>query len=328
MAASNSPAVARRRVRLALREARDTRQLTQSQVAEAMEWSLSKVMRIESGEVSISPNDLRPLLAYLGITDRTVVDILVQDARVSRRRQMWWDTPEFRDFITPAMRQMIQYEAEAPVMRHFHNVHVPGELQTPEYAQAILSSYHDELDEKRIRVRAEVRRRRREQLLARKPPPEVLVLLDESVLKRRVGGPRVFGEQLSLFSRLINEHRVTIRVLHFGASGPLPLYGAFDIYEVGGEGDAVLYRESHLSDELVEDGRVAQYRHRFELLWSASLDESTSASLVENHAKAALADATANGESGTTAGKSARMPRTARPRRSNPASPPRSDSSG
>ena len=74
MAAGDLPAVARRRVRMALREAREKRDLTQSQVAEAMEWSLSKVMRIESGEVTIAPNDLRFLLAYLGITDRARVD--------------------------------------------------------------------------------------------------------------------------------------------------------------------------------------------------------------------------------------------------------------
>ena len=58
----DSPAIARRRVRLAVRDARLDKKLTQSEVAEAMEWSLSKVMRIESGEVTISPNDLRPLL--------------------------------------------------------------------------------------------------------------------------------------------------------------------------------------------------------------------------------------------------------------------------
>ena len=63
MTSPESPAGARRRVRLAVREAREARGLTQGQVAEAMEWSQSKVIRIESGEVTISPNDLRPLLA-------------------------------------------------------------------------------------------------------------------------------------------------------------------------------------------------------------------------------------------------------------------------
>ncbi len=69
MAEGDSPTVARRRVRLAIREARDAAGLTQSQVAEAMEWSHSKVIRIENGEVTIYPNDLRPLLSYLRVSD-------------------------------------------------------------------------------------------------------------------------------------------------------------------------------------------------------------------------------------------------------------------
>ena len=87
MSTGDLPAVARRRVRIAVREARERKGLTQADVAEAMEWSASKIMRIESGEVTISPNDLRPLLAYLGIQDRVRVEELIQDAKASRRRQ-------------------------------------------------------------------------------------------------------------------------------------------------------------------------------------------------------------------------------------------------
>src|ERR671926_1562016 len=103
MPEGDSPTVARRRVRLAIREARDAAGLTQSQVAEAMEWSHSKVIRIENGEVSISPNDLRPLLNYLGVKDRTVVADLVADARIARtrQRQAWYQTPRFREHLTP-----------------------------------------------------------------------------------------------------------------------------------------------------------------------------------------------------------------------------------
>ena len=64
---SESPAVARRRLRMALRKAREARDLTQADVARQLDWSLSKVNRIESGEVSISSTDLRALLGLIGI---------------------------------------------------------------------------------------------------------------------------------------------------------------------------------------------------------------------------------------------------------------------
>ena len=63
MAEGDSPAIARRRVRLAIREAREAAALTQPQVAETMEWSTAKVIRIESGDVTISVGDLPQLLA-------------------------------------------------------------------------------------------------------------------------------------------------------------------------------------------------------------------------------------------------------------------------
>src|SRR3712207_2378706 len=115
MASGVTPAVARRRLRLILREAREAKEFTQAQVAEAMEWSLSKVIRIENGEVTISPNDLRPLLNHLGITNRAKVEALVQDARTSRARkqQMWYEEPRLREHLTPALRHLIEYEAEA-----------------------------------------------------------------------------------------------------------------------------------------------------------------------------------------------------------------------
>src|SRR5688500_4771934 len=110
---SESPAGARRRVRLAVRHAREERHLTQAEVADAMDWSLSKVMRIEAGEVTVAPNDLRPLLGYLGIKDKRTVDSLIADAKQSKqRRQQWWDSSDYRDGLTTALRQVVQLEPE------------------------------------------------------------------------------------------------------------------------------------------------------------------------------------------------------------------------
>src|SRR3954447_21651883 len=95
MSSGDTPAVARRKVRLAIKDARNAKGDTQTQVAEAMEWSLSKVMRIESGEVTISQNDLRPLLAHLGVKDRQAIDDLVQAAKASKQRRQWWDDKRY-----------------------------------------------------------------------------------------------------------------------------------------------------------------------------------------------------------------------------------------
>lgn len=289
MTSPESPAGARRRVRFALREARERLGFTQAQVAEEMEWSTSKVIRIESGEVTISPNDLRPLLAYLEITDKAEVERHIQDARNSRRRRMWWDEPAVRAHLTPPSRQLIQYEHEAIAIRYFTSFIIPGTLQTAGYARATLDGYTNELAQADIDLRVQTRIRRRAELFARRNRAQIFLLLDESVLKRRAGDARITGEQLLDLLAVAREYpEVLIRVLPYTADAPLPMFGQYDILTLPGDQgeDAVLYRESYVTDELVEDPwNVSRHREIFDKYWEASLDESTSAGLIAASAK-------------------------------------------
>jgi len=279
----DSPSVARRRVRLAIRDARLAKGDTQTDVAEAMEWSLSKVMRIESGEVTISPNDLRPLLAYLGVRNRQVVEDLVQAAKASKSRRQWWDEQRFRDHLTPAVRQLVQYEAEASEARHFCIGLIPGCLQTDAYARQLLSHYADELGPEAVAVRLEARARRRDQLLARRDRPRIYLLLDESVLLRQIGGRHIMGEQLSALSQYADEGWLTVRIAPFNK--PAPTVAPYELLYLGADDaqHAVMYRESELQDELVDD-KASTTRHRliWDRFWFSSIDEETSAHLLHS----------------------------------------------
>ena len=286
MTTSQSPAVARRRVRLALREARESHGLTQTQVADAMEWSLSKIMRIEAGEVTISPNDLRPLLAYLGIVDRQRIDELVQAAKLARRRRHWFDEPRFRENLTPATRQLIQYETEAVAVRYFHPMVVPGRLQTTAYAQAVVEGFRDELTDDEIETAVQTRLRRRADLLARrKDSPNTYMLLDESVLHRTFGGAHVAAEQLRDLLRNSELINLFIRILPFTIDAPVPLLGGYELIDLG-EDNVILYRENLRADEIVEDpAKVGRSSGNFEALWRAALSEEESARMLDQHAR-------------------------------------------
>ncbi|NJC68986.1 helix-turn-helix domain-containing protein [Planosporangium thailandense] len=288
MASGDSPLVARRRVRRAVREAREAKGLTQSQVAEAMEWSLSKVMRIESGEVTISPNDLRPLLSFLGVTSG--VDDLIQDARTARRRRMWFEEPGVREHLTPALGQLIQYETEAVAVRHFYGAIIPGRLQTPAYAELVLRTYAHTLPAEDLKVRLEARLRRRAEFLARKDPPEIFLLLDESVLHRELGGRQVIGEQLLSLVKLTKEKRLRVRVVPFSGDAPPPMLGSYEILDLSrDDDDAIMYLESHTLDQIVEDkATIARFRDIFDEYWAAALDETTSVRFTEERARALL----------------------------------------
>ncbi|WP_260725641.1 DUF5753 domain-containing protein [Dactylosporangium roseum] len=258
-------------------------------MADAMEWSLSKVMRIESGEVTISQNDLRPLLAFLGIRDRAVVESLVQSARVSRQRR-WWDEARFKNMLTAATKQLIAYEAEATVIRHFYPMFFPGVLQSEAYAQGIMGQYTHELSQKEIEARIQARLRRKAELLQRIPRPKVFTLLDESVLLRTIGvGQRALGEQLAEVSEAIKDGWLVARIHPF--DNPHPGIGTFEILYLGSEelAHAVLYRESLTLDEIVDDhSRIKQHRDLWDRMWDAAIDAERSAEMIATRAKELL----------------------------------------
>jgi transcriptional regulator with XRE-family HTH domain len=287
MISDESPAVARRRLRLALRQAREAKGMTRVQVADEFEWSLSKVNRIEAGEVAVSNPDLRAMLRLYGVTDEDRIAELLEDARASRRRG-WWDEPKYRDHLTPATVQLLQFESQATAIRVFQPGLIPGILQTPGYAETVLNSW-DELPEVDRGIRLEVRLRRARQVFDRSDPPEYFLVIDESVPHREVGGAKVMAEQLRDLLRRIREGVISTRVLPMAQGVISMTLSPFTIFDLGDEENAVLYRESATNDEIVHASEVI-VRHRmiFETFWGLSLNAEASIRLIEARVAAML----------------------------------------
>jgi transcriptional regulator with XRE-family HTH domain len=306
MVSNESPAVARRRLRLALRRAREARGYTQLQVAEALEWSLSKVNRIEGGEVTISHTDLRALLQLLEVTDQELIGRLTDDARASRQRRGWWDNPELREHLTPATRQLLQFESQARAIRTFQSTLFPGLFQTREYADVVFSFWTqphpgappgDQADGQRYWLtdserdaRIQVRLHRAGHVFERPDPPEYLLILDESVIFRVLGGPSVMAQQLAEVLRLGENPRITVRIVPFAQAAPIALLGPFTIFDLGEEEGSVLYREGPERDEIVQSPHeVSRHRHIFEQMWEAAWDPGATARLIRERMAIMLA---------------------------------------
>src|SRR5256885_4093000 len=143
MAQLETPVTQQRRLRAELKRAREQSGMTQKEVAEALDWSPSKVIRIETGAVIISTSDLMALLPHYGVTDRKRIDTLVEVARASRK-QAWWD--DYRPYYDQQFLTFLGYEASTIRMRAFQALLVPGLLQTPAYTNAIMRAYTDDDD--------------------------------------------------------------------------------------------------------------------------------------------------------------------------------------
>ena len=271
------PAVSRWRVRHALRQARDAKDLTQTQVAEAMEWSLSKVQRIELGEVNVSATDLRSVLDLFGITDPETIGRLLEEARISRRER-WVVDADLREQLTANSVQLLQFEAVADSVDWFQTYVLPGVLQTPGYTEAVLRDFDADLPDNRLKVHLDARAQRRRDALEAADPPQLRIVLYEPILMMNVGGVEVMAEQLNDLARTAARGNVDLRVLPL-AEGLLAGIGSFGLLGLnsGVFAGEVLYRELAETDYIDDDLEVVKlHRKVFTRAWAHSLSEEKS----------------------------------------------------
>lgn len=280
MMTAQGPTVGRRRLRSALRRAREATGLTQEQVAEAMDWSLSKLIRIEAGSVSVSTNDVKALLSHYRVNDPQQVAELVDLAKVARQRT-WWS--QYRDAFPAPFVAFIGLEAEASKLSFFQSVGVPGLLQTEAYANSITAfMVPAQVDPTRTKEIVSLRRRRQAEVLGRANPPEVELVLDESILHRQVGNADVMRGQLEHLLRLGELPHITIRVLPF-SSGMYTAQGQFIVLEFADEDDSdVVYMEGAGSVTEVIDqlDQVKRYQEMYAMLREHSLDPDRSRAML------------------------------------------------
>jgi transcriptional regulator with XRE-family HTH domain len=204
-----TPDTQRRRLRDALRRARAERDLTQGAVAEQLYWSLSKVIRIETGAVPVVPTDVQAM-ARLYDLDDTLTHHLIQLSRAARK-QAWAD---YKDVHAASVLTYFGNESAARTMYAYESTFIPGLLQTPDYARSIFKTLGNaEADvERRLEVRLQ-----RQQLLDAEDPPQASFVVDEAALCRSVGGREVMLAQLEHLKRSARKPNVSLQLLPFAA---------------------------------------------------------------------------------------------------------------
>ncbi|WSY17179.1 Scr1 family TA system antitoxin-like transcriptional regulator (plasmid) [Embleya sp. NBC_00896] len=196
-----------------LRRLRETRGFTQREVSVAMDWSLSKLIRIETGMVVVTISDLRALLRQYGVRDSARVDEYVAMARAAKRRAWWYP---YRNLMTAELRVLLAYESVATLVRCFEPHLVPEPLQTEEYAHAVLNTTLRTPGAARVREAVELRLARQARMLG-PDGPTMRLIVDESVLRRMVGGPAVMRRQLRRIHEYAQRPDIDVRVIPFSA---------------------------------------------------------------------------------------------------------------
>ena len=258
------------RLRDELRQARLDADLTQEVVAEEMDWSISKIIRIETGAVGISTNDLTALLRLYKVRDPKRVKDLVVRGRAARK-QTWYS--KYRPVLTPTYFQYIEYETSASIIRSYEEIVVPGLLQTEEYAVSIAQQYRPNNTAKTVSSLVEVRMKRQELLLGRPNPPLLFFILDEAAIRRLLGDESLRKEQLEKLISMAEKQEIVIEIIPFGVGLHSGMSNVFSILEFPEPSGDVLYfegvRESILSRDVTDE--VTVYRELFEELRGISL---------------------------------------------------------
>ena len=270
---SRSPQVRRRRLGLELRQLREEAGLTIEQLAARLEMSVSKVSRIETGQVGATPRDVRDIATVYGVRGQRL-DNLMQLARETRERA-WWG--EYRDI----RQKFAAYEAEASAILMFEIAKFPGLLQTPDYARAIIRAVRTDLPHDKIERRVEFRVRR-QALLDGPKPPALWAVVDEAVLHRLVGGRETMRGQLEYLIERAELPHVTLQVLPFSAGEHPGIDGPFILirFPEKTDRDMVYFEHAGLEHWLDGDDAVALHGSLFDHLRAAALKPDDSLKLL------------------------------------------------
>jgi transcriptional regulator with XRE-family HTH domain len=257
--------VRRRRLAAELRRLRDQAQLTIEDVAEKLDCSSSKISRIETEHVGVSPKDARELLELYGVAEDQL-EALVQLAREARKKG-WWHS--YNEVFTGAF---VGLEAEAASLRAYQALLIPGLLQTEDYMRAVIRAARPDATTAQIEKRVKARLAR-QQLLTEADPPRYWAVIDEAVLCRSVGGAQVMADQLRwLLTKAALPH-VTIQVLPFSAGAHAGMEGPFLIlgFPEQTDTDVVYVDNTTAGIYLEEPAEILRYTLMFDHLRAAAL---------------------------------------------------------
>ena len=277
MARSYSPTVRRRRLASELRRLRDRAELTIDEVGEKLECSASKISRIETGRVRVSPRDVRDMLDLYRVPEPQR-DSLVQLARESRQKG-WWHA--YSDTIEPRFATYIGLESAASEIRIYEVTLIPGLLQTEDYARAVIAAGAVDGAPEAVERNVAVRMARQPTLLT-EDPPQLWTVLDEAALHRRVGGSELMRMQLEHLLEMSALPNVAIQVLPFGAGAHPAMGRPFVILAFPERADPdVVYLEDLTSALYVENvDEVDRYNLFFNHLRATALSFADSTRLI------------------------------------------------
>jgi transcriptional regulator with XRE-family HTH domain len=257
-----------------LRLLREQSGLTLEQAAPKLDFSVSKLSRIENAQVVIDVHWVKSMLDVYDVGGARWNELL--DLAREAQRPGWWRAYGLGN------NSYIAFETEAVRIQDFTPLYVPGLLQTADYARALMIAVPVRRTPEQLEQEIAARMHRQHRLTSAEDPLRLVAVVDESVLHRPVGGAEVMRAQLDHMAALAQLDSVTLHVLPSTVGAHAALVSGFIILHFGelGEPDMAYVEHALGALTLDKDGEVARARLAFERVLSDALDPVESEALI------------------------------------------------
>jgi transcriptional regulator with XRE-family HTH domain len=247
-----------------LRRLREARGVSREDAGSRIRSSESKISRMELGRVSFKQRDVADLLSLYGLDDEDERARLLALAREANA-PAWWN--RYGDVLPNWFHAYVGLEAAASLIRTYEVQFVPGLLQTRDYARAVVLLGHPRAPEPEVRDRVDLRIDR-QQVLSRPDPLRIWTVIDESALRRPVGGATVMRGQIEALMAAAKRPNVRLQVIPFEAGGHAAAGGSFSILRFPDPelSDVVYIEQLTGAVYLDKPGDVDQYALAMEVL--------------------------------------------------------------
>ncbi len=257
-----------------LRRMRERAGMTLAEAAARLDKTSSSLHRIEVGETLADVHLIRTMMDIYDQRDDSLLDL----SREARKRG-WWYT-----YFGPTKEPTyVEHEHDANLVRTFQVITIPGLLQTENYMRANYASSHKASGKANADKIVAVRQRRQERLSDETEPLHLHVVLDESALRRTVGGREVMREQLRHILEMARLPTVTLQVIPTNTGAHSAMNGAFTVLSFADPDEPEIQYVEYPGGSLQIDNpdRVKEVRLVFERLTAMALSPEESIRLIE-----------------------------------------------
>ncbi len=271
----NGSLIRRRQLARILRELRLKAGMTIEAAAPLLDFSPSKLSRIENAHQGVDVHAVRSMMDIFGVGGDRWGELL--DLTREANAKGWWRAYGLDD------TGYVPLEAEASAVRDFTVSYVPGLLQTADYARAVFVGSLYQRSEETLAQIVAVRMIRQDRLISAAEPLKLLAVVEEAVLHRPVGGRDLMRAQLRRLVAAAALDTVTLQVLPTGFGAHAGINGAFTLLSFDGLGEPdVGYVEHPVGSVHIEkEEHVERARLVFDHLRSVALSQAESVALVE-----------------------------------------------